>query len=182
MRAIVGGKSLVFGLLAGAILAQSALPFAVQPAEAGWLEESGLSFIESSKPDPTPSPFSYLDLSVVRDGTESALRVPLAPGDDARDAPRFGRFVPYVSVGASLFAPESGRDSTSPLYEDARNPRKGMEVGAGVAWKLFHRVELFGEYRFLHVNPDPTESVGGGVFRRDVDGPTLKGGLNIRLP
>jgi hypothetical protein len=24
--------------------------------------------------------------------------------------------------------------------------------------------------------------VGGGVFRRDVDGPTLKGGLNIRLP
>jgi opacity protein-like surface antigen len=55
-----------------------------------------------------------------------------------------------------------------------------MAVGAGVAWRLFERVELFGEYRFLHVNPDPAESAG--VFRRDLDAPTLKGGINIRLP
>ncbi len=121
-----------------------------------------------------------LDLSVVRDGTESALRV--APGEDPRDPARFGRFVPYVSVGSSLLAPDSGRDPRSPLYEDARNPRKGMEVGAGLAWKLFERVELFGEYRFLQVNPAPAESVGGGLFGRDVEGPTLKGGLNIRIP
>lgn len=167
-----------FGLLAGVVLALSALP-----ASAGWLEESGLSFIDAPRPaDPTPSPFSNLDLSVVRDGTESALRVPLAPGEDSRDPARFGRFVPYLSVGASLLAPDSGRDAASPLYEDARNPRKGMEVGAGVAWKLFEHVELFGEYRFLHVNPDPTGSAGGGVFRRDLEGPTLKGGINIRLP
>lgn len=171
-------KSLFFGLIAGAALALSAFP-----ASAGWLEESGLSFIDAPKPaDPTPSPFTNLDLSVVRDGTESALRVPLGPGEEPRDPARFGRFMPYVSVGASLFAPDSGRDATSPLYEDTRNPRKGMDVGAGLAWKLFERVELFGEYRFLHVNPDPMESVGGGSFRRDVDGPTLKGGLNIRLP
>src|SRR4026208_812023 len=98
MRAILGGKSLVFGLLAG-VITLSALPLAAPSASAGWLEESGLSFIESSKPDPTPSPFSYLDLSVVRDGTESALRVPLAPGADARGAPRLGRLGAYVSGG-----------------------------------------------------------------------------------
>ena len=174
----VAGKFLFFGLIAGTILA---LPGG--RASAGWLEESGLSFIDAPKAaDPTPSPFSYLDLSVVRDGTESALRVPFGSGEDARDPARFGRFVPYVSVGTSLLSPDSGRDPTGPLYEDARNPRKGMDVGAGVAWKLFERVELFGEYRFLHLNPDPTESTGTGVFRRDLDGPTLKGGLNIRLP
>ena len=178
MRALAGRMSWFFGIISGAMLALSTLP-----ASAGWLEESGLSFIDAPKPaDPTPSPFSYLDLSVVRDGTERALRVPLAPADDARDPARFGRFVPYVSVGASLFLPDIGRDTTSSLYEDARNPRKGMEVGAGVAWKIFERVELFGEYRFLHVNPDPAEAGGGGVFRRDLDGPTLKGGINIRLP
>jgi hypothetical protein len=172
------GKSLVFGLMAGVLLALTPLPLS-----AGWLEESGLSFIDAPKTaDVAPSFLSNLDLSLVRDGTESALRVPLGPAEDARDTARFARFMPYLSVGASLFTPESGRDAASPLYEDARNPRKGMEVGAGLTWKLFERVELFGEYRFLHVNPDPAESAGAGMFRRDLDGPTLKGGINIRLP
>lgn len=177
---MAGGSVRSFGLLAGAILALTALP-----ASAGWLEESGLSFIDPPKAadsTPTPSPFSYLDISVVRDGTESALRMPLAPGDDARDSARFSRFVPYLSVGANLLGLDSGRDATGPLFEDARNPRKGVEVGAGVAWKLFERVELFGEYRFLHVNPDPADAASTGLFRRDLDGPTLKGGINIRLP
>ena len=180
MWAIAGGSVRSFGLLAGAILALTALP-----ASAGWLEESGLSFIDPPKAadsTPTPSPFSYLDISVVRDGTESALRMPLAPGDDARDSARFSRFVPYLSVGANLLGLDSGRDATGPLFENARNPRKGVEVGAGVAWKLFERVELFGEYRFLHVNPDPADAASTGLFRRDLDGPTLKGGINIRLP
>jgi hypothetical protein len=180
MWAMAGGSVRSFGLLAGAILALTALP-----ASAGWLEESGLSFIDPPKAadsTPTPSPFSYLDISVVRDGTESALRMPLAPGDDARDSARFSRFVPYLSVGANLLGLDSGRDATGPLFEDARNPRKGVEVGAGVAWKLFERVELFGEYRFLHVNPDPADAASTGLFRRDLDGPTLKGGINIRLP
>jgi len=178
MWAMVGGWVLSFGLLAGAILALTA-----PPASAGWLEDSGLSFIDPPKAaDSTPSPFSYLDISVVRDGTESALRMPLAPGEDARDSARFGRFVPYVSVGASLLEQETGRDATGPPFEDARNPRKGVEIGAGVTWKLFERVELFGEYRFLNVNPDPAESASTGLFRRDLDGPTLKGGINIRLP
>lgn len=177
---MAGGSVRSFGLLAGAILALTALP-----ASAGWLEESGLSFIDPPKAadsTPTPSPFSYLDISVVRDGTESALRMPLAPGDDARDSARFSRFVPYLSVGANLLGLDSGRDATGPLFEDARNPCKGVEVGAGVAWKLFERVELFGEYRFLHVNPDPADAASTGLFRRDLDGPTLKGGINIRLP
>ncbi len=70
MRAMARRKVLFFGLIAVGTLALPALP-----ASAGWLEESGLSFIEGPKPaDPTPSPFTSLDLSVVRDGTESALR------------------------------------------------------------------------------------------------------------
>ena len=152
MWAMAGGSVRSFGLLAGAILALTALP-----ASAGWLEESGLSFIDPPKAaDSTPSPFSYLDISVVRDGTESALRMPLAPGDDARDSARFSRFVPYLSVGANLL---------------------GIIVD-----RVFDTEELFGEYRFLHVNPDPADAASTGLFRRDLDGPTLKGGINIRLP
>jgi opacity protein-like surface antigen len=88
---------------------------------------------------------------------------------------------PYLSVGSSFLVDGDAREAAT-LYEDnVRAQRKSMDVGAGLAWRLSKRVELFGEYRFLRMNPDPSEAASG-VLHRDVDGPFLKGGFSIRLP
>ena len=138
----------------------------------------GLSFLDPMPASTTTPPLGGLDLSVVRDGTESTLRVPLSR-DDSRGA---ARLLPYLSVG-STFPSDNPRSAPTSVYEDLRNPtRRGMDVGAGLTWRVGERVELFGEYRFLRVNPDPTAAIGGGVLHRDVEGPYLKGGFSIRLP
>ena len=148
------------------------------PAWAGDDYTTGLSFL-----DPVPaaatSPTPPIDLSVVRDGTESTLRVPLTPRQDSR---AIGRLVPYLSVGSTFLTDSSIRDNAVPYEDMARTQKSGMDMGAGVAVKVTKNVELFGEYRFLRMNPDPTEAVGGGVLHRDVDGPYVKGGFSIRLP
>jgi hypothetical protein len=166
-------------VLALSICGLVALPAAGAAAEMAYLE--GLSFLDSGPAAATsPSAFDALNLSVVRDGTERTLRVPLVPREDARAA---SRIVPYLSVGSSFLVDGDTRDAGVPLYEDTvRAQRKGMDVGAGLAWRITNRLELFGEYRFLRMNPDPAESVGGGLLHRDVDGPFLKGGFQIRLP
>jgi hypothetical protein len=168
--------TLVLALSIGCLLALT-----TRPAFAGGEVLPGLSFLDPVPAAATsPSPFDTLDLSVVRDGTESTLRVPLAPRDDARAA---SRIVPYLSVGSSFLVGGDAREGSATLYEDTvRAQRKGMDVGAGLAWRISNRLELFGEYRFLRMNPDPAESVGAGFLHRDVDGPFLKGGFQIRLP
>ena len=150
---------------------------AAGPATAEPESLQGLSFLDPAPASTPTPPLGGLDLSVVRDGTESTLRVPLSR-DDSRAA---ARLVPYLSVG-STFPSDDPRSTPTSVYEDLRNPtRRGMDVGAGLTWRLGERVELFGEYRFLRVNPDPTEAIGG-VLRRDVEGPYLKGGFTIKLP
>lgn len=140
----------------------------------------GLSFLDPvAAAAPAPSLLGGLDLSVARDGSESTLRVPLSR-DDSRSV---ARFLPYLSVGSTFPADGDPRSAPGSVYENLRDPaRRGMDVGAGVSWRVGERVELFGEYRFLRVNPDPTEAIGGGLLRRDVEGPYLKGGFSIRLP
>lgn len=164
-----------------ALSMSSLLALTTRPASAESEILQGLSFLYPAPAGATSSsPFDALDLSVVRDGTERTLRVPLAPREDVRAA---SRIVPYLSVGSSFLMDGDTRDTGVPLYEDAvRAQRKGMDVGAGLAWRITNRLELFGEYRFLRMNPDPAESVGGGLLHRDVDGPFLKGGFQIRLP
>jgi hypothetical protein len=166
-------------VLALSICGLAALPSA--GASAGSASLEGLSFLDPVPAASTsPTFLDTLDLSVVRDGTESTLRVPLAPRDDARAA---SRIVPYLSVGSSFIVDGDARDRAATLYEDTvRAQRKSMDVGAGLAWRISNRLELFGEYRFLRMSPDPAESIGGGLLHRDVDGPFLKGGFQIRLP
>jgi hypothetical protein len=163
--------------LAGLGLASTLL---AGPAWAGDDYSSGLSFLD---PVPaaaiSPSPLGAVDLSVVRDGAESTLRVPLAPREDSR---AIGRLVPYLSVGSTFLTDSSIRDSGVPYEDMSRAQKSGMDMGAGIAVKVSKSVELFGEYRFLRMNPDPTEAVGGGVLHRDVEGPYLKGGFSIKIP
>ena len=172
MKGRIAGRLLVGLGLATSLLAGSAW--------AGDDYTGGLSFL-----DPVPaattssSPLSAVELSVVRDGTESTLRVPLAPREDSQ---AIGRLVPYLSVGSTFLTDSSIRDHSVPYENMARGQKSGMDMGAGVAVKISKSVELFGEYRFLRMNPDPTESLGAGVLHRDVEGPALKGGFTIRIP
>jgi hypothetical protein len=158
----------------------SAVLLTARPSLAGEEALEGLSFL-----DPVPaattagSPLDALDLSVVRDGSESTLRVPLAVREDNRPQ---RRLVPYLAVGASFLTDSSIRDSGVPYEDASRAQRSGMDMGAGLAWKLSNRLELFGEYRFLRMNPDPAGAGGTGILHRDTDGPFLKGGFTIRLP
>ena len=163
------------------LLLLAAAAFLAGPAWAGEGYVPPLSFLDPAPAAVTGStPFAGIDLSVDRDGAERSLRVPLASREDRRALGRV--VVPYLSVGATTQADSSIRDNTV-LYENvARGQRSGMDMGAGLAWKLSERMELFGEYRFLRMNPDPAEAVGSGVLHRDVDGPLLKGGFTIRLP
>ncbi|HTK92332.1 MAG TPA: hypothetical protein VL948_19025 [Verrucomicrobiae bacterium] len=171
MKLGIGGPVFAaLGLLAGALLAG--------PAWAGDDYAAGLSFL-NPVPAAATSPTPPLDLSVVRDGSERTLRVPLASRDESR---AIGRLVPYLSLGSSFLSDSSIRDSGVPYEDMSRAQKSGMDMGAGVAVKVSKRMELFGEYRFMRMNPDPTEAVGGGVLRRDVDGPYLKGGFSITLP
>lgn len=163
------------------VLLLAAAALLAGPVWAGAEYVPPLSFL-----DPVPAaitgaaPFSGIDLAVERDGAEHSLRVPLAPREDRRALGRV--VVPYLSVGATAQSDSSIRDNTV-LYENVvRGQRSGMDMGAGVAWKLSERMELFGEYRFLRMNSDPAEAVGSGVLHRDVDGPILKGGFTIKLP
>src|SRR5499426_1946321 len=165
-----GGQFLAGLGLASALLAGSAW--------AGDDYTAGLSFLDPI-PAAATSPTPPLDLSVVRDGSESTLRVPLAPREDSR---AIGRLIPYLSVGSTFLTDSSIRDSGVPYEDMSRAQKSGMDMGAGLAVKVTKNVELFGEYRFLRMNPDPTEAVGGGVLHRDVDGPYLKGGFSIKLP
>jgi hypothetical protein len=158
----------------------SAVLLAARPGLAGEEALAGLSFLDPVPAVVTgPSPLDALDLSVVRDGAESTLRVPLAGREDNRSQ---SRFVPYLAVGASFLTDSSVRDSSVPYEDASRAQRSGMDMGAGLAWKLSNRLELFGEYRFLRMNPDPAGAVGSGILHRDTDGPFLKGGFTIRLP
>ena len=168
-------RALVLALLAGSVVC-----LAARPSSAGEEALHGLSFLDPVPAAAAPgSPLDALDLSVVREGSESTLRVPLAGREDNRPE---RRLIPYLTVGSSFLTDSSIRDSAVP-YEDAtRQQQSGMDMGAGLAWKVSKRLELFGEYRFLRMNPDPTGPAGGGVLHRDTDGPFLKGGFSIRLP
>ena len=162
------------------LLAASVVCLAASPTLAGEEVLYDRSFL-----DPVPvaatlgSPLNALDLSVVREGGESTLRVPLAGREDNRTE---RRLVPYLSVGSSFLTDSSIRDSAVPYEDASRQQQSGMDMGAGLAWKLSKRLELFGEYRFLRMNPDLTGAAGSGVLQRDTDGPFLKGGFSIRLP
>jgi hypothetical protein len=54
-------------------------------------------------------------------------------------------------------------------------------VGAGLSWHLSDRFELFGEYQLLNMGGGRNASTEGPPGRRDLDAPSLKGGLSIRF-
>jgi hypothetical protein len=93
-----------------------------------------------------------------------------------------GLLRPYVSAGVPVGADAAAGgmpwalQHTPPPFGDAP-----VSLGAGLGVRLMESVDLYGEYRFLHVRPDvlrpdPTDRVSPG--REGVD---IKGGLHFRF-
>ena len=104
---------------------------------------------------------------------EVSLRLPLPA-----DSPLLrGLVSPYLSLGSSaaLEAP-----STPTLASGVRRDPDGLEdvrVGAGMTVPISERLQLYGEYRFLHGRIDG----GRGLFQREPEAADFRAGFSIRL-
>jgi hypothetical protein len=117
-----------------------------------------------------------LGLTLLAKPDDTFVRLPLAP----QRWSLFGRMQPYASLSPRTHAPaEEATGLATPIREtDALS--KGVDVGAGMSWRLSDRLELFGEYQLLNMggrNAQPDVPLG----RRDLDAPSLKGGFSIRF-
>ena len=119
------------------------------------------------------------DLRLVTDPAEIGVRLPVwARGSLG------GLFRPYFSAGLPVEGdrpvegmPLALRQEPPTLDDTAR-----VTLGAGVGVRILEGVNLFGEYRFLRVRPDPLR-LDAGPDRtspaRDAGSLELKGGLSI---
>ena len=118
-----------------------------------------------------------LGLNLLAKPDDTFLRMPLAP----QRWSLFGRMQPYASLSPRAHAPaEEVAGLAAPIREtDALS--KGLDVGAGLSWHLSDRFELFGEYQLLNMGGGRNAPTEGPPGRRDLDAPSLKGGLSIRF-
>jgi hypothetical protein len=101
-----------------------------------------------------------LDLSLVHGPLGDSLVVPLGRSRLVR---------PYAAIGGALGL--TRLDDPLDPYRDVSRRGDATDLAAGFSWKLSERLELFGEYRFLSINPAP----GSGSDDQ------LQGGLSIRF-
>jgi len=110
---------------------------------------------------------SYFELEA--EGTEtkvlpvSALAMLRYPGD---------RFQPYIGIGAGVFFTDTEVDIQ--LSGENKNFSDtavdfGLDTRAGLAWKLFRRVAIFGEYRFTYYEADYSDKIDSGGAETNVD-------------
>jgi outer membrane protein W len=110
---------------------------------------------------------SYFELEA--EGTEtkvlpvSALVLLRYPGD---------RLQPYIGIGGSVFFTDTkvdiqlgGRDKN---FSDTAIDF-GLDTRAGLAWRLFRRFAIFGEYRFTYFEADYSDKVNSGGTETDVN-------------
>ena len=114
-----------------------------------------------------------LDLTLLPRGPEEPLRLAVPGG-----SPQLGgRLLPYFSLGSHGLLDEPGEDpSRAPRYRSLTDPSPRLDMGAGLTLRLFDRLHLYGEYRFVQSRP------AAGAFegpRRESDGPALRGGFAI---
>ncbi len=110
---------------------------------------------------------SYFELKA--DGTEtkilpvSALIMLRYPGD---------RLQPYIGIGAGVFFTDAKVDIQ--LSGENKNFSDtavdfGLDTRAGLAWRLFRRFAIFGEYRFTYFEADYNDKIDSGGTESDVN-------------
>lgn len=110
---------------------------------------------------------SYFKLEA--DGTEtkvlpvSALAVLRYPGD---------KLQPYIGVGAGVFFTDTKVDiqlaGENENFSDSAIDF-GLDTRAGLAWKVFRRFALFGEYRFTYFEAEYNEKISSSGTETNVD-------------
>jgi opacity protein-like surface antigen len=110
---------------------------------------------------------SYFELEA--DGTEtkvlpvSALAVLRYPGD---------KLQPYIGVGAGVFFTDTKVDiqlaGENENFSDSAIDF-GLDTRAGLAWKVFRRFALFGEYRFTYFEAEYNEKISSSGTETNVD-------------
>jgi opacity protein-like surface antigen len=110
---------------------------------------------------------SYFELEA--DGTEtkvlpvSALAVLRYPTD---------RLQPYIGIGAGVFFTDTKVDiqlaGENKNFSDSAIDF-GLDVRAGLAWTLFRRFALFGEYRFTYFEAEYNEKISSSGTETNVD-------------
>jgi opacity protein-like surface antigen len=110
---------------------------------------------------------SYFELEA--DGTEtkvlpvSALAVLRYPGD---------RLQPYIGIGAGAFFTDTKVDiqlaGENENFSDTAIDF-GLDARAGLAWTLFRRFALFGEYRFTYFEAEYNEKISSSGTETNVD-------------
>ena len=111
--------------------------------------------------------FSYFELDA--DGTEtkvlpvSALAIFRYPGN---------RLQPYIGIGAGVFFTDTEVDiqlgGENKNFSDTAVDF-GLDARAGLAWKIFRRVAIFGEYRFTYYEADYSDKIDSGGAETNVD-------------
>jgi hypothetical protein len=117
-----------------------------------------------------------LGLTLSAKPDDTFVRLPLAP----QRWSLFGRMQPYAALSPRARAPAEELIGLAAPIRETDVLSKGVDVGAGVAWHLSDRFELFGEYQLLNMggrNAQPDVPLG----RRDLDAPSLKAGFSIRF-
>jgi len=117
-----------------------------------------------------------LGLTLLDKPDDTFVRLPLAP----QRWSLFGRMQPYASLSPRARAPAEELTGLAAPIRETDALSKGVDVGAGLSWHLSDRFQLFGEYQLLNMGGRmaPTE---GSPGRRELDAPSLKGGLSIRF-
>ena len=110
---------------------------------------------------------SYFELEA--DWTEtkvlpvSALAILRYPGD---------RMQPYIGLGGGVFFTDTKADiqlgGESKSFSDTAVDF-GLDTRAGLAWKIFRRFAIFGEYRFTYFEASYRDEVRSGGTESDVD-------------
>lgn len=85
-----------------------------------------------------------LDLSLLHGPLGDSVAVPLG-------GTRFIR--PYAAIGGSLGL--ARLDDPLDPYRNLSRGGDSTDLAAGFSWRLSDRFQLFGEYRFLSISPDP---------------------------
>jgi len=100
--------------------------------------------------------FARLDISATLMSFDLMFRWPLLKTEEF---PK-GRLQPYVSAGVGVVV-ATARDTTNfgpPNNQSTTDSSLGVKAAGGVAWQLYKKLFLFGEYRFTSISPEFTFS------------------------
>ena len=114
------------------------------------------------------------DLGSAPEGLGASVRLPI-PGN-AKGS--LGGVIPYATLGISGLLGEGSSRADWSRYQSLAGPSTPrVDVGTGLSFHLFGRLQVFGEYRLFQVRPETGSGPAG--LRRESEGPPLRAGFSV---